>query len=341
MSISVIIPVYNSEPYLCECVDSVLAGLREEDEIILVENGSRDRSLEMCRNYASEHPNVTAEHLDKPGVSGARNRGIELASGEWIVFLDSDDVMDPGFLAAARKAPRDMDLVLYSYCYLGDPAENAEHDPQDVRRVSPKLLRRASLQFGKYQKKVRDKANLDNITIWSCCSRLIKRELILQNQIHFPEKLYLSEDTVFSLQVYCNAKKVCTVRQNSFFYRRTPGSASRKKPDQRALENNQHLREWVWRYVTDKGMGEELEKEVSAFLCRKFVEECLYLRELDLGRDYNISYVKEQVSRPYMEKALQMCGYRYLIAGKKNTLRYGPVLWLLKKKMYRTLFIGS
>ena len=99
MNVSIIIPVHNSEKYLEECVNSVLSGINEDDEIILVENGSSDSSWDMCQNYSSQYTNIKAVSLDTAGVSIARNKGIALADCEWIHFLDSDDVMDPGFLA--------------------------------------------------------------------------------------------------------------------------------------------------------------------------------------------------------------------------------------------------
>ena len=96
MNVSIIIPVHNSEKYLEECVNSVLSGINEDDEIILVENGSSDSSWDMCQNYSSQYPNIKAVSLDTAGVSIARNKGISLADCEWIHFLDSDDVLGEG-----------------------------------------------------------------------------------------------------------------------------------------------------------------------------------------------------------------------------------------------------
>ena len=242
MSVSIIIPVHNSEAYLEECVGSVLPGMNEDDEIILVENGSSDSSWDMCRNYSSQYPNIKAvsldaagvsiaRSLDAAGVSIARNKGIALAECEWIHFLDSDDVMDPGFLAVAHRMQTDADIVLFQYRFLdeGGGVSLGENDPLEVRNVDPDLLKRAVLQYAKYQNAVREEAGLDNVTIWSACAKLIRRELVRENKIHFPEKLCLSEDTAFSLQLYCSAEKVERVEQNAFFYRLLPGSFIRRR----------------------------------------------------------------------------------------------------------------
>ena len=176
------------------------------------------------------------------------------------------------------------------------------------------------------------------MTIWSACAKLIRRELVKKNRIHFPEKLCLSEDTAFSLQLYCCAEKVERVEQNAFFYRRTESSASRIIHP-KTLVNNQYLRRWIVYYTRKKGCYEELSREISGFLCRKFVEECLFLRGADMPCEEKFQYIKENASAPFMKRALREAGYRYLIAGKRNTLRYVPFLWLLKRKLYRMILV--
>lgn len=89
--ISVIVPVYNVAPYLCKCIDSLLAQTYPALEIILVDDGSRDGSEGICDEYANRYSNITVIHQENAGLSAARNAGLELASGQWIAFLDSDD----------------------------------------------------------------------------------------------------------------------------------------------------------------------------------------------------------------------------------------------------------
>ena len=92
--ISIIIPIYNAEKYLCQCIESVLAQTFLDWELILVNDGSKDDSLNICRRFAAKDSRITV--IDKPngGVSSARNRGLEEARGEWITFVDADDWLD-------------------------------------------------------------------------------------------------------------------------------------------------------------------------------------------------------------------------------------------------------
>ena len=338
MNLSIIIPVYNSEKYLKECVESVLQGLDKEDEIILVENGSSDGSWEICCDYNDAYPCVRAVHLDTAGVSGARNYGISLAKSDWIIFLDSDDIMDPGLLPTAHELEIEADIILCDYRYLDDEFFEKRDSVSDIRNVDPALLRRAVLQYAKYKTQVSQAANLDYVTIWSCCAKLIRREFLIRNRINFPERLCLSEDTAFSLQLYCKAERVCYIEQNSFLYRKTPASASRIHHP-KMLENNQYLREWTYEYARAEGLCEELKDELDVFLARKFIDECLHLVNSDTEIDYGIQYIRRNASEPYMAKALKRVGYRRLIAGKRNSLRHWPVLWALKRKLYRQLFM--
>ena len=338
MSLSIIIPVHNSEDYLKECVESVLQGLNEDDEVILVENGSSDSSWEICCGYSDAHPCVRTVRLETAGVSQARNCGMSMAKGDWIVFLDSDDVLDPGLIPAAHELDIEADIILCDYRFLDEEPAELSSPLSEIRNVSPELLRRAVLQYAKYRTQISQAANLDNVTIWSCCAKLIRREFLIRNQIHFPERLCLSEDTAFSLQLYCSAEKVCYVGQNAFFYRRTLNSASRIHHP-KLLENNQYLRQWTYQYVMEKGLDGELKDELATFLARKFIDECLYLIYSDTEKNVGIQYIRKNASESYMAQALGRAGYRYLIAGKRNRLRHGPVLWALKRKLYRTLFI--
>ena len=92
--ISIIVPVYNTEKYLRECLDSILAQTYTDIEVILIDDGSKDGSLSICQEYASIDKRVRVYHKENSGVSDTRNFGIEHANGEFISFCDSDDKVD-------------------------------------------------------------------------------------------------------------------------------------------------------------------------------------------------------------------------------------------------------
>ena len=96
--ISIIVPVYNAERVLHYCLDSILAQTYSDFELILIDDGSKDNSGKICDEYAAKDNRVTVRHIENQGVSHARNFGIELAVGEYILFIDSDDFVNNQYL---------------------------------------------------------------------------------------------------------------------------------------------------------------------------------------------------------------------------------------------------
>ena len=113
---SIVIPVFNTEKYLKECVESILNQAYDSYEIILVDDGSKDSSLQICREYEARDKRIRAIHKENGGVSSARNTGIELAKGKYITFIDSDDWFRQGALsfAAQRLSETGADVLAFS-----------------------------------------------------------------------------------------------------------------------------------------------------------------------------------------------------------------------------------
>ncbi len=104
--ISVIVPVYKVEDYLSRCVDSILSQTYRNIEVILVDDGSPDKCGEICDRYAQHDPRVRVIHKENGGLSDARNAGIEIAQGQYISFIDSDDWVHPEFLESLYQLTR-------------------------------------------------------------------------------------------------------------------------------------------------------------------------------------------------------------------------------------------
>ena len=98
--VSIIIPVYNAEHTLCKCLDSILEQDFNNYEIILVNDGSKDSSPDICNEYGSKYHNISIINQNNAGVSSARNAGLDVAKGDWITFIDSDDYIEVGFSIA-------------------------------------------------------------------------------------------------------------------------------------------------------------------------------------------------------------------------------------------------
>lgn len=178
--ISVIIPVYNVEKYLAKCIDSVLSQTFLDIEIILVNDGSSDKSAFICDEYCKKYPFISVIHQENKGLGGARNTGIENAKGKYLFFLDSDDYLSKNALECCYSMAQqyDCDMVLFD-CIA------AFEDGSLGSRYSCNFLPQNQLIKGN---------DLKSITLFSsACNRLYKANLFLNTGIRFPEKLWYED----------------------------------------------------------------------------------------------------------------------------------------------------
>lgn len=133
MVITIVVPVYKVEAYLNRCVDSILAQTFTDFELILVDDGSPDNCGKMCDEYAEKDSRISVIHQKNGGLSAARNSGIDIARGEWITFIDSDDWIHPDYLRvlleAAKKYGADVAVGRYESVRDGDEVDNGTIDP--------------------------------------------------------------------------------------------------------------------------------------------------------------------------------------------------------------------
>ena len=114
IEISVIVPVYNVEKYLCQCVESILSQTYRNFELLLIDDGSKDNSGNICDEYAKNDPRIRVLHVENGGASYARNIGLNIAVGDWVTFVDADDWVSSNYLEELVKdVDSDDMLILY------------------------------------------------------------------------------------------------------------------------------------------------------------------------------------------------------------------------------------
>ena len=206
--ISVIIPVYNAEATLNKCVDSVLMQQFANFEVILVDDGSKDGSLQICEEYARKDSRVMVIHKENGGVSSARNRGLEIAKGKWVTFVDSDDFLGNEFFPTEEL---EADIVFGSYLNVMDARE--------VGGFSSKVMREASL--GNVV------ARYGNDTILrGPCAKLFRRDLI--GNIRFPEDMKVGEDSCFVWQYLSRCQTYAALPQSTYYVRLSAMTSEQK-----------------------------------------------------------------------------------------------------------------
>ncbi|MCR5043472.1 MAG: glycosyltransferase [Bacteroidaceae bacterium] len=219
--ISVIIPVYNVLPYLGECVASIVAQTYKAWECILVDDGSTDGSGDICDEWAKKDGRIRVVHQENGGVSNARNKGVEEARGESIVFVDSDDTIGAEHLWRLANAA-DADLVVSGIRQICQDEQTDEMKPKTNKNF---VLNKDSLT---------DFVDLnDKFLLYGPVAKLYKTSTLKKHAIRFPVGCNYGEDLQFNLQYLEYVKTITQVDDVSYFYRRGTETLSTKaRPNQ-------------------------------------------------------------------------------------------------------------
>ncbi|MBQ9000836.1 MAG: glycosyltransferase family 2 protein [Eggerthellaceae bacterium] len=203
---SIVIPVYNAEQYLGECLDSVMAQTYPGFEAICVNDGSADSSGEILREYADGDPRFRIVSRENGGPSAARNTGLRCAKGKYVVFLDCDDALEPRALEQLEDAfaTYDVDATVFGWSCIGGNADRWLSNRSTVpEKLYPSF--EPALAF--------DEPTQPFLRI------AVKHKLLSEREIAFDETLYLGEDAAFLLSVYPNAEGVKLLSDRLYRYR--------------------------------------------------------------------------------------------------------------------------
>jgi glycosyltransferase involved in cell wall biosynthesis len=209
--VSVIIPVYNVEPYLSQCLDSVLNQTYNNIEIIAVNDGSTDKCMDILKEYEINFANINVINQKNSGLSVSRNNGMEKAKGKYIYFLDSDDYILPETIRnlVGLMEEKKLDLIRFSAKPFGDGS--------DMKSIGNEYDLQQYFEKGKvYDKEEFQEINL-RVFKSSACLYIVRRDLVMNNKLQFIPEIY-HEDNLFTLELFLNAK--ASMYEPSFYYRR-------------------------------------------------------------------------------------------------------------------------
>lgn len=210
--ISVIVPVYKVEKYLCRCVDSIINQTYKNLEIILVDDGSPDGCGVICDDYAKCDERIKVIHKENGGLSSARNAGLDVATGNYIAFVDSDDRIAPDAYENLVSALGDREDAIANFMYERE-RENGETFPSVVPHKSDEIIT-AEDYVGELMMHVGDV---------SACTKLFPRKVIAD--VRFVEGV-LNEDLLFMLEIAARIKEIVFVGKVGYYYFVREGSTS-------------------------------------------------------------------------------------------------------------------
>ena len=232
--VSVIMPVYNSEKYLKDSVESVLNSTMSEIELICVNDGSKDRSLAILRKYARRDSRVILVNQKNQGAAASRQKGIKLARGECIAFVDSDDLIDPVAYSLSYSYMKnyDADIVCFGWRNFSDDGLGT------VRNDCP---------FSKlkiYDDWWEAKKHRGSIYLWN---KLYRRDLIVDSGVEFSSNLKIAEDEGFNLCVFSQARRIVNIPHTLYSYRVNASSLMSLASASELIRNYFKM----WEYVDD------------------------------------------------------------------------------------------
>ena len=194
--VSVIVPVYNVENYLKRCVDSLIRQSLAEIEILLIDDGSTDRSGKLCDELAGADLRISVYHKENEGQGIARNLGLQKATGTYVVFLDSDDYYDPDTCRALFEL---MEHTQADLCCYGYQIETQDCQVVRIPNITDREYEGEAFQKEFVPHYFGDQPEKDELRGFSSCMTIFRRSIVEEHNICFPsEREYLSEDTTVS-----------------------------------------------------------------------------------------------------------------------------------------------
>lgn len=256
MKVSVIIPVYNVQEYLAECLDSIINQTEKDIEIICVEDCSTDSSLKILQEYAKKDDRIVILQNEKnSGLSVTRNNGLNIAKGEYVLFVDSDDFIEPTLLETTLKFASDVDMVCFDY---------REYDGK--RYITDSHI--YGIPDGYY--KAYD-YYLDlfkgNMFIFSACSKLFRRSFLNEHNIRF-EKGVLYEDVLFGFYCMINAQSIYSLKEKMYFYRTRPNSITRTRLKEKNIKDHFYSLYKICEYYLSNSFSKEHNILIEKFIQR-------------------------------------------------------------------------
>ena len=323
--ISVIIPVYNVEAYLEECIESLRNQSLKEIEMIFINDGSRDNSLSILEKYKKIDKRIKIINQTNSGPSNARNRGLQIAKGEYISFIDSDDWIDLEMFKEMydNAKTNNSDVVICDMKMIGEDNELYIKGMQDNRKI-----------FNK--KEVREiiyTSLLSNSQFNSMANKIYRKEIIKNNNIKLDSKIFYAEDWLLNMEFFKYCTKVTYINKCFYFYRRGHESSSSGYKD----DTFEKVGLWIYRKRKQYAKKLDLNTYLAVYDLYKVTIHCIIseFRRIDINFKERIKRVKNilessevrEVIR-YISKSTMDVKEKYLLYCMKYRAYLGIIFYV-------------
>lgn len=320
MLVSIIVPIYNSEKYLKRCLESIVNQTYKDLELILVNDGSTDSSLNICHEYANKDKRIIVINKENEGVSIARNCGLDKASGEKICFIDSDDYIESNMIEKMIKVfdnNNEIDMVISGYLKCN----------KKIRKIS----------VTEEEKRI-EKEDITQFVVDSCFksfinspfAKLISRKIIKENNLYFEEGVSMGEDLIFNLEVLKHIKGLILIPDFLYYYMSDNNMSLTNKPRNELFEEEMHMYQAVKKFVSESDKCKEYSARAEGYMIMVIRVYLSYIFLHNKSAALRKKYINQLIENNEVIKALMesdMYGninkfVRYIVINKRTYLIY-------------------
>lgn len=319
MILSIVIPVYNAEKYLDECIKSVCSTVNQEIEVVLIDDGSTDASPELCDKWSKMDQRVRVLHIANGGVSNARNVGIQNCQADRVMFLDADDYIDVekwDFILQSVQE-NNSDFIAFAYKTLFDNGQTKDELFEFEKREASSIETARKIMFASSR-------------LNACWAKIYKKDLIEKYQLYFEKGVAIGEDTTFVTEYFCRCETYHFYNEMILFYRQHDASAMKHYGIKERLNYTYPLYELSKKKLKDIS-DEELKKEVAVYYFRVLTNLYREYAQREKGKELSETYkillqdawaqeVIRKVSNVQLPK-LKMVEYRMIRGGAIGVLK--------------------
>ena len=331
-AISIIIPVYNVEKYINECIDSVIKQSLTDIEIILVDDSSPDRCPIICDEYATKDKRVKVIHKKNEGFGIGRNYGIDIATGEYLAFIDSDDYIDTCTFEHLYRLAKNNNLDAIYYRFDRDTNSGIQRGTP-VEEIT--VYEKESKEELMLDIIAADSTTVNKVKCSSCCA-LYRSSIMKSNNIKFhSEREIISEDLIFNLDFLSHSTRVALNEGHHYHYRINLSSTTRKIREDKVIKNLQlykYIEENIKSWNIDSLKAEK--RNAILFIGNNRTAIQQYMSS-SLPYSNKKAWLKEQLSIPLWQTLYQTLNW-------KELPKYPKIFFYLcaKKKIFALYLIS-
>lgn len=267
--LSIIIPVYNKELYLKRCIDSIINQTYKELDIVIINDGSTDNSLEILKEYENKDNRIKLINKQNGGVASARNAGIKSATGNYITFIDADDKIDSNMMKSMFEILKSTNVQVVKCWYVEEYANEQKYVSMELKENQVEISSRDGFIETIYPMLI------NTYRLNSCCGVLIDVNVIKENNISFDESIATGEDFLFICNIITHIERITLINNPYYHYFMTENSITRTRNMEQLkskciqkTRNYSMLYDFIKRWGIDTG---ENKRKISNRILKEFI----------------------------------------------------------------------